>query len=136
MNEQKLTAHGAFVLRVTLGVVLLAHAAFKVFVFTVPGTVGFFGSLGLPAAAAYLTIFGELFGGLALIAGFRTRLVALATSPILFGATWAHSGNGWVFSAPGGGWEYPLFLALAALVLVFLGGGSFSLDSARSQSLA
>ncbi len=134
MNEQKLGAHGAFVLRLTLGVVLLAHAALKVFVFTVPGTVGFFASLGLPAIAAYLTIFGELFGGLALLVGFRTRLVALATLPILLGATWAHAGKGWSFSAPGGGWEYPLFLVLAAVVVALLGAGSFSWDQARSKT--
>lgn len=131
MNEQKLAAHGAFVLRLALGVMLLAHAALKVFVFTVPGTVGFFASLGLPAAAAYLTIAAEVLGGLALLAGFRTRLVALAVLPVLLGALWAHSGNGWVFSAPKGGWEYPLFLAMAALVQSLLGGGSFSWDARR-----
>ena len=135
MNEQKLTAHGTFILRITLGIVLLAHVALKVFVFTIPGTVGFFASLGLPAAAAYLTMFGEFFGGLGLLVGFRTRLVALATLPILFGAIWAHSGNGWVFNAPNGGWEYPLFLALAAVVLAFLGAGSFSWDKAREASV-
>lgn len=134
MNEQKLSAHGALVLRLTLGVVLLAHAALKVFVFTIPGTVGFFASLGLPAAAAYLTIGAESLGGLALIVGFRTRLVAVAILPTLLGATWAHSGNGWVFNAPNGGWEYPLFLALAAVVVALLGAGSFSWDQARSKA--
>ena len=28
-----------------------------------------------------------------------------------------HSGNGWVFSAAGGGWEYPLFLIVVSVVV-------------------
>ena len=55
--------HGAFLLRVALGTVLLEHGLLKVVVFTVPGTVGFFESIGLPASVAYLTIFAELVGG-------------------------------------------------------------------------
>ena len=51
---------GALVLRVTLGTMFVAHALLKVFVFTLPGTVQFFGSLGLPAAVAYLTIEGMM----------------------------------------------------------------------------
>jgi putative oxidoreductase len=37
--------------------------------------------------------------------------------PVLAGALWAHSGNGWVFSNPNGGWEYPLFLIVTAVVV-------------------
>lgn len=129
MNEQRTQAYGAFLLRVALGVMLLAHAALKIFVFTVPGTVGFFASLGLPAVAAYLVIGGELLGGLALLVGFRTRLVALAALPILLGASWAHLGNGWAFSNPNGGWEYPVFLVVAAVVQALLGGGAFAFDN-------
>ena len=62
MNTTSLN-HGAFINRIALGTILLAHGALKIFVFTTPGTVGFFESLGLPAIAAYLTIFGEVVGG-------------------------------------------------------------------------
>jgi putative oxidoreductase len=113
-------------LRTSLGVMFIAHAALKVFVFTPAGTVGFFESLGLPGPLAYLVIAAEAIGGLALILGVATRLVSLALLPVLLGATWVHAGNGWVFSNPNGGWEYPAFLAAALLSLALLGGGAHS----------
>jgi putative oxidoreductase len=83
----------------------------------------------LPAALAYLTFWAELLGGLALVAGVGARWVAIALVPILIGATWVHAGNGWVFSAPNGGWEYPVFLIVASLVQALLGEGRFALAS-------
>ena len=118
---------GALALRLTLGTMFLAHALLKIFVFTVPGTVQFFGSLGLPAAFAYLTIAAELLGGVALLLGVYARYVAIALVPVLIGATWAHFGNGWVFSAANGGWEYPAFLTIAAVVQFLVGDGAFAL---------
>jgi putative oxidoreductase len=58
---------GALLLRVSLGVLFLAHVGFKIFVFSIPGFVGYFASLGLPAVAAYRTVALELLGGVALI---------------------------------------------------------------------
>ena len=78
---------------------------------------------------AYATIVAEVLGGIALIAGFQTRLVSLALLPVLLGATWVHAGNGWVFNAEGGGWEYPVFLAAASIAQIFLGAGVFALNS-------
>lgn len=119
--------HGAFLTRVTLGSILLAHGALKIFVFTVPGTVGFFESLGLPAIAAYFTIFGEIVGGTALILGIYPRLVALLSLPILVGAVWVHLANGWLFSNEGGGWEFPVLLVVLAVVVAIQGAGSFAI---------
>ena len=118
--------YGATLTRLSLGTILLAHGLLKVFVFTIPGTVGFFESLGLPAIVAYLTIFGEVVGGSALIAGVYSRLTALLSVPILLGATWAHLGNGWIFSNEGGGWEFPALLVVLALVVAIQGGGAFA----------
>ena len=126
-SSQSRADFGALVLRLTLGTMFIAHALLKIFVFTVPGTVQFFGSLGLPAAAAYFTIAAELLGGVALLLGVYARYVAIALVPILIGATWAHFGNGWVFSAANGGWEYPAFLAVAAVVQFLVGDGAFAL---------
>ena len=92
----------------------IAHALLKYFVFTPAGTAQFFESLGLPGFLAYATIAAELGGGVLLIAGVYTRTVAFALVPVLLGATWAHFGNGWLFTSPKGGWEYPAFLTLAA----------------------
>lgn len=119
--------HAIALLRVSLGVMALAHGLLKVFVFTLPGTVGYFESLGLPGFLAYLTILGELGGGLALVLGIYTRWISLAMIPLLLGAMSIHIGNGWMFSNEGGGWEFPLFWAIALLAQAGLGSGSFSL---------
>lgn len=105
----------------------IAHAWLKISVFTVAGTVKFFESIGLPGPLAYLTIAAELIGGVLLIAGYRTRVVASALVPILLGATWAHAGNGWLFTAQNGGWEYPAFLVAATVVAALLGDGRYAL---------
>ncbi|HEX6689907.1 MAG TPA: DoxX family membrane protein, partial [Burkholderiales bacterium] len=60
MIDQRTAPYAALVLRVALGVMFIAHALLKYYVFTLPGTAQFFQSLGLPAAAAYLTFWAEL----------------------------------------------------------------------------
>ncbi|MCG6871704.1 MAG: DoxX family protein [Gammaproteobacteria bacterium] len=133
------TDYAALILRLALGLMFLAHGILKVTVFTLPGTVGFFESVGFPGWMAYLVTYAEIGGGLLLITGLATRWVALALVPILLGAVSVHWGAGWVFSNPNGGWEYPAFLAVATLVQSLLGGGAFALGSAfgeRSRSVA
>ena len=128
MIDSRTAPYAALVLRVSLGVMYIAHSlVLKHFTFTLPGTAQFFESLGLPGALAYLTFWAELIGGVLLVAGIGTRVVALALIPVLVGATWAHAGNGWVFSAANGGWEYPVFLIVVSVVLALLGGGRFAL---------
>ena len=126
MNDARNADYAALLLRVSLGIMFVAHALLKYFVFTLPGTAQFFGSLGLPGALAYVTFAAELVGGILLIAGFKVRIVALALVPIMLGATWAHAGNGWVFSGKGGGWEYPAFWTVTLLVQALLGNGAFA----------
>tara|TARA_B100000780_G_C20828199_1_gene329080 strand:- start:97 stop:528 length:432 start_codon:yes stop_codon:yes gene_type:complete len=137
MIDNKTAPYAALLLRVSLGVMFIAHSLYlKVFVFTIPGTVQFFESLGLPGFTAYATIAAEGLGGIALILGVQTRYVALALVPVLAGAFWAHSGNGWLFTAQGGGWEYPLFLIVVALVQALLGDGAYALvKSVRLERL-
>lgn len=129
MNHSS-TDYGAALLRISLGVVLLAHGLLKVFVFTLPGTAGFFASIGFPGWTAYPVTLIEVVGGLMLIVGFRSRLAALANIPVLLGASWVHLGNGWLFSAPNGGWEYPVFLALVAGAVSLIGDGAFAVRPA------
>ncbi|MBN8478143.1 MAG: DoxX family protein [Burkholderiales bacterium] len=126
MNDRRIDL-AALLLRLSLGVMFIAHAWLKISVFTVAGTVKFFESIGLPGPLAYLTIAAELIGGVLLIAGYRTRVVASALVPILLGATWAHAGNGWLFTAQNGGWEYPAFLVAATVVAALLGDGRYAL---------
>ena len=128
--------HGAFVLRLALGSMFIAHAGLKYWVFTLPGNAQFFASIGLPAVLGYAVFWAELAGGVLLLAGLHVRWVAAALLPVLLGATWAHSGNGWVFTSSNGGWEYPAFLAAAALAQALLGEGSFALANAlRARKL-
>jgi putative oxidoreductase len=130
MIDSRTAPYAAFVLRIALGAMFVAHSlVLKHFTFTLPGTAQFFESIGLPAALAYLTFWAELLGGIALLAGVGTRWVAIALVPILVGATWVHAGNGWVFSAPNGGWEYPVFLLVASLAQALLGDGRYALGN-------
>jgi putative oxidoreductase len=122
---------GATLLRVSLGVMFIAHSVLlKYFTFTLAGTAQYFGSLGLPPSLAYIVFAAEAIGGVLLVLGIGTRWVALALVPVLIGATWAHIGNGWVFSAPNGGWEYPLFLIVISLVVALQASASLRVPTA------
>jgi putative oxidoreductase len=120
-------ALGATLLRVALGSMWIAHALLKLLVFTLPGTAQFFASVGYPGALAYPVFAAELLGGIALVAGVYARQVSLLLVPVMLAATRVHLPNGWVFTAPGGGWEYPLFLTVASLAQWLVGDGAFAL---------
>jgi putative oxidoreductase len=136
MNATKTTEAGIALLRIALGTMFVAHGLLKAFVFTLPGTAGFFQSVGFPGFLAYVVTPAEVLGGIALLAGYRTRLVAAAMLPVLLGATLVHAGNGWVFSGPNGGWEYPAYLVVLALAQVLLGSGALAVDNLRSSPRA
>ncbi len=128
MIDTRTAPYAALLLRVSLGVMFLAHGLLlKVFTFTVPGTVGFFQSIGYPATFAYLVIFGEIAGGLALLLGVWTRTASLLLLPVMIGATLQHTGNGWLFNNQGGGWEFPVFWTITLVVQALLGSGAYAL---------
>lgn len=130
MLDRQTAPYAALLLRVSLGVMYLTHSlVLKVGTFGMAGTVQFFESLGLPGWTAYATVLAEAIGGVFLILGIGSRYVAIALTPILLGALWVHSGNGWVFSAPKGGWEYPLHLIVLSIVQALLGDGAYALTS-------
>ena len=126
--------YAALLLRIALGLMFLAHSVYlKAFVFTLPGTAQFFQSLGLPGILAYAVFAAEAVGGVLLIAGYRTREVSILLLPILLGAAWTHWPNGWLFTAPNGGWEYPVFLTVAAGAQALLGDGAYSIARLRES---
>ena len=127
MVDPRLAPYALLLLRVSLGVMFIAHAWLKVGVFTVPGFAGFLGQVGLPGFLAWPIILAEAIGGLALVLGVYARAVSVALLPVLLGALVVHAGNGWVFNAPNGGWEYPAFLTAAALVQALAGDGALAL---------
>ncbi|NBZ88592.1 DoxX family protein [Stagnihabitans tardus] len=117
----------AALLRVTNGALFVFHGLMKVFIFTIPGTVGYFESIGLPGFLAYLTILAEVGGGLALLAGFKVKPVSLILALVLVGAGYfGHGANGFVFSNANGGWEYPAFWAIVMVVQALLGAGAYA----------
>ena len=120
------TDYAALILRVGLGTMFIAHGLLKVFVFTLPGTVGFFEQVGFPGWTAYLVTVAEIGGGALLLAGIAVRTVSIALISVLAGALVVHFGSGWVFSNPNGGWEYPAFLIVASIVQALLGSGRFA----------
>jgi putative oxidoreductase len=127
MIDTRLASYGAFILRVALGVMFLAHAYLKVAIFTVPGFQGFLTQVGFSPVLAWPIIGAEIVGGLALIAGFYSRIAAVLLLPVLLGALTVHAPNGWLFTSANGGWEYPAFLAVAALAQALIGDGAFAL---------
>ena len=136
MIDARTAPYAAFASRLALGTMFIAHALLKVFVFTLPGTVQFFESVGLPGSLAYVTIAAELAGGVMLVLGVGTRWIAALLIPVLLGATWTHAPNGWLFTAANGGWEYPAFLSVAAFVQALLGNGAFALSSVFNDKTA
>ncbi len=123
--------YGVALLRISLGVMWMAHALLKWLVFTLPGTAQFFASVGFPGVLAYPVFAAELLGGLAILLGLYARQVSLALAPVMAVAATVHFGNGWVHTSQGGGWEYPVFLTVASVALWLAGDGAFALR--RSQ---
>ncbi|MBV8427495.1 MAG: DoxX family protein [Hyphomicrobiales bacterium] len=124
---------GVFLLRVSLGVLFLAHSiVLKLITYGADGTAQFFVGVGLPGWLAYVTIVWELVGGILLVLGIQTRLVSLILTPILLGALFfVHLANGWVFTNTNGGWEYPAYLFVLCMAQALLGDGPYALSPSR-----
>lgn len=124
MIDNRTAPYAILLLRLALGVMFLAHGFTKIFVFTPAGTAGFFQSIGFAGWLAYPVMAFEVLAGFALIFGFFARYVAVIAAIQLFVASTVHFGNGWSFTNPNGGWEYPIFLTIAAAVIALAGDGA------------
>lgn len=129
MTQTDYSAQAITLLRVTSGGFLLVHGLIKLLLFTPAGTAGLFESIGFPGFLAYPVIAGEIGLGLGLVLGFLTRWAALAALPILIGSIVPHSGNGFMFSNAGGGWEFPVFWSILLLVQAMLGDGAMAIGN-------
>lgn len=124
-----LTDLALLVARVALGVILVAHGWQKLTEYTLAGTAASFDQMGVPAptAAALFATTVEIAGGVALIIGLLTPVVAMLNIANLLGAlVLVHAGNG-VF-VDNGGYELVLALAAGLIVLAVLGAGKYSVD--------
>ncbi len=123
-------------MRVTVGGVLLVHGIEKVIG---PGVVGFAAGLArrgieLSLPFAYVIFFNETIGAVCLILGFITRPIAAIIAVEFAVITFvAHFPNGFGFSNPGGGWEYPFLWGLMIFAIALRGGGPYSLDRRLGQ---
>jgi putative oxidoreductase len=127
----------ASVLRVSLGLMWLSHAIIlKLMTFGIAGLAAWMGTQGFPPALAWPLVIAETIGGTLILLGIHGRWASLALLPVLFGAIVVHAGNGWVFTSPNGGWEYPVFLAIASIVHFLLGDGEGALVPSRAGSPA
>ena len=120
---------GTLITRIALGGVMVAHGGQKAFLNGVSGTQQGFSGMGapLPELSAVLVILLELGGGLLIILGLLTRVVALLNVVSMVGAAvLVHLARG--FFAADGGWELVGLLAVISLALVVGGPGRLSID--------
>ena len=127
----------ALALRVSVGIIFIAHGAQKLFGwfggYGLEGTGQFFGSLGLNPGVLMALLAGsaEFFGGLALVFGLLVRPAAASLAFAMLVAILAvHLSKG--FFLDKGGFEYALALFAASVSLLFSGAGRFSVDRAIS----
>ncbi|GEM48504.1 DoxX family protein [Deinococcus cellulosilyticus] len=135
MNEQNLQRFqlALTVLRVLIGIIFMAHGYQKFFEYTIPGTTGAFGQMGVPLAGVIAPVVAtlELVGGLALVTGFLTRITAGLLALNMLGAmVLVHLKGG--FFAPNG-IELPLSLMASTVALALGGAGAFALDGLRKR---
>ncbi len=127
------------VVRLTAGGFLLIHGLQKVIWSSVPAFAS--GSLarrGIEPALplAYAVFFIETVGALCLMAGLFTRFwAAVVGVQFIVILIYANGPNGFVWTRPGGGWEYPMFWALIILAIGLRGGGPYSLDRRMGREL-
>lgn len=130
--------YGLLLVRLALGIIMVAHGGQKLFTFGYSGVVGGMTQMGLPApsVAAALIIAAEFGGGLLMLAGLFTRFAAAAFAfAMIVAATQVHLAAGFFLPA---GYEFTLMLALTSLGVVLTGPGRFSIDAllARRRTVA
>jgi putative oxidoreductase len=110
--------------------VFIAHGAQKLFVYGFAGTSGSFADMGVPLAtvAGPFVGFVEFIGGMLLVVGLLTRIVAaLLAIDMLVAGFLVHLPNG-IFSTDNG-FELPLALVAVAVAIIIAGAGQISVDA-------
>ena len=117
---------GLLVLRLALGAVMIAHGYQKVFG-GMPQFMQMLQHMGIPAWMAYLTVAAEFGGGILLVAGFLTRIAAIAIFlDMAVAISKVHLQHG-LFSK-NGGFEFPMVCAAIAFSLIWSGAGPIAMD--------
>lgn len=125
MNNRKM---GEVILRVVLGFIFLVHGIDK-FQGGITNIAGYFESLGIPGFMAFIVAVIELAGGLLMIVGFGTRIVAILFAIIMIGAIFtAKLSLGLLGDGQMAGYELDLALLAMSIYFIFVNKTSFSLD--------
>jgi putative oxidoreductase len=82
--------------------------------------------MGMPAFIVPFAGFAEFFGGLGLIFGIITPIVAVLVTLWMIATTWFAISK--LKKKYQSGWELDITLVLASLAIVFLGSGIYSID--------
>ena len=122
--------YGIFLLRVTIGIDWIVHALLKIWrgMHTHEALLA---KNGITPLLAWPTFSLELIGGCAILLGWYTRQWTAILLVFLGVVVWVKWPVGWLYSNPGGGWEYPMFWLVAQLALVLAGSGAFALRSTK-----
>ncbi|MDR0140054.1 DoxX family protein [Metabacillus idriensis] len=114
---------GGLVVRITLGIIFFVHGLAK-FQGGIEHTAGFFDSIGIPGFLAYPIAVIETAGGILLILGLGTRIVAALFGLIMLGAIFtAKLGSEFI-----GGYELDAALLAMSAFLVLSGSKFLSLE--------
>ena len=117
---------GLLVLRLVLGIIMIAHGWQKI-ADHMHGITGMMHQIGFPPFMAYLVAATEFGGGIMILIGFLTRLAALATFiDMLVAILKVHLPHG--LFASNGGFEFPMACAAIAFALIFSGAGPIAID--------
>ncbi|MEQ4922635.1 DoxX family protein [Proteus hauseri] len=120
---------GKFILRVSLGVLMLLHGIHKMEPGGLAGIQGMLANFNLPAFIAYGTLIGEVICPILLIIGLFTRVSAFVLAgTMLVAILMVHSGDLFALNPKSGGWapESAGFYLFAAVSVMFLGSGRFA----------
>jgi putative oxidoreductase len=125
---ERLQPLGLLVLRLALGVVMIAHGWQKIadhlHMFS-----GILHGLGIAHWMVYLVVVAEFGGGILLVLGFLTRLAAFAVLVDMLVAIFTvHLHNGVLGHKGAPGFELPMTCAAIALALIFSGAGPIAID--------
>jgi putative oxidoreductase len=128
--DQICAPYGIFLLRVAIGIDWITHALLKTWrgMYTHEALLA---KNGITSLLAWPTFSLELIGGCAILLGWYTRQWSALLLVFLAVVAWIKWPVGWLYSNPGGGWEYPLLWLMAQAALMLAGGGAFALQGRR-----
>lgn len=129
---QSLSPYAYVIIRFAIGAIMMPHGYGKLFgAFAPIVATHVLAPMGLPAPLAIAYALGvlEFFGGACLALGFLTRpiaaLFAIEFVVITFGVSFSH---GFGFSAPGGGYEFPLLVLVVMVAIAIRGSDRCAID--------